>query len=74
MIQIKVKPKKWGNSIGIRLPKESIMHTDIHPEKEIIIWIEDKKGSTLESFFGTLKGKKINAQRIKDESRKIWNL
>ena len=74
MIAVKVVPKKWGNSIGIRLPKDKIKNADIKPEKETIIWLEERKGSTLESLFGALKGRKINAQRMKDESRKIWDM
>ena len=74
MIPLKVVPKKWGNSIGIRLPKDKIKNANIQLEKETIIWISEKRGDTLESLFGKLKGKRIDAQKVKDESRNIWEL
>ena len=38
--------------------------------KEIV----KKNGNDLEKFFGFHKGKKIDSQKMKDDSRKIWDL
>ncbi len=71
MIPVKVIPKMWGNSIGVIIPKEKAASANVLPEKEITIWLEGRS-SSLENFFGKLKGKKIDTQKVKDESRKIW--
>ena len=38
-----VKPKKWGNSIGVIIPKEIIEQENITLEDELILHIEKKK-------------------------------
>jgi len=37
------KPKKWGNSIGIIIPKEIIEKEDITLKDELIVYVEKKK-------------------------------
>jgi len=37
------KPKKWGNSIGIIIPKEIIEKENITLDDEVILHIEKKK-------------------------------
>lgn len=39
------KPKKWGNSIGIIIPKEIIEQQKITLKDELIIHVEKKKNS-----------------------------
>jgi len=39
------KPKKWGNSIGIIIPKEIIEQQGITLRDELIIHVEKKKDS-----------------------------
>jgi len=38
-----VKPKKWGNSVGVIIPKEIIEKENITLRDELIIHIEKKK-------------------------------
>ncbi|MBI2076095.1 MAG: AbrB/MazE/SpoVT family DNA-binding domain-containing protein [Candidatus Aenigmarchaeota archaeon] len=38
-----VKPKKWGNSIGIIIPKEIIEKEDITLKDELVVYVEKKK-------------------------------
>ena len=38
-----VRPKKWGNSIGIIIPKEIIEKEDITLKDELVIYVEKKK-------------------------------
>ena len=72
-MEILCKPRKWGNSLGITLPKEIIEKEKIKEGEEIIVEVRKKK-IDLSEFFGRLKGAKIDAQKMKDESRKIWDM
>jgi len=65
---IEVKTKKWGNSIGVVIPIESIERLNIKPEEEIIIEIE-KKNNVLKEMFGKAKLKK-SAKKMIEEFRK----
>lgn len=65
---IEVKTKRWGNSIGIVIPSETIEKLNIKPEEEIVIEI-GKKSNVLKELFGAIKFKKPTEQIIK-ESRK----
>jgi len=38
-----VRPKKWGNSIGIIIPKEIVEREAITLEDELIIYVEKKR-------------------------------
>ena len=70
MLQFKARAKEWGNSIGIVLPKEVVSREHIFPNEEITIEIKPK--NILRETFGTLKGWKIDSQKVKDELRKEW--
>ena len=71
---IQVKTKKWGNSIGIIIPSETIERFNIRPEEEIIIEIE-KKNNLLEELFGKAKLKKPTERIVKgvrEELKSKW--
>ena len=42
-MEVSAKPKKWGNSIGIIIPKEVIDLENITIEDELVVKIEKKK-------------------------------
>ena len=67
MIELETKARKWGNSIGVSLPKDVIKKANIKPDKEVRLFIQDKK-IDLSKVFGTLKIKKPT-QEILDEIR-----
>lgn len=71
-IKTKTKIRQWGNSLGIVIPNEIVIKENLKPEDNVIITINKKE--TLEDFFGMNKGKKIDPQKAKDESRKIWEM
>jgi len=71
-IRTKTKVREWGNSLGIVIPREIIIKEKLKSDDQVIITITKKE--TLEDFFGINKGIKIDAQRVKDESRKIWEM
>ena len=69
MIECETITRKWGNSLGVTLPKEVIEKEHIKEHEEIRILIL-KQDRTLKRTFGMAKGKwKKTAQRIKDELR-----
>lgn len=67
MIELETKARKWGNSIGVSLPKDVIEKANIKPNKEVRLFIQDKKVD-ISKVFGTLKIKKPT-QEILDEIR-----
>jgi antitoxin component of MazEF toxin-antitoxin module len=68
-MDIEVKTKKWGNSIGIIIPNEIVTRSNIRPEENIIIEIRDKRATVLKEMFGTMKSQK-GAGQIIEEVRK----
>lgn len=68
MIEVETIARKWGNSIGISIPKDVIKKANIKPDRELRIFIQDKKVD-LSKVFGTLKIEKPT-QEILDEIRK----
>ena len=71
-MEIQVKTRKWGNSLGVILPKEFVQKEDIKENQEIRM-IATKKGD-LSNIFGALKGKiKMSGQEFKDKAREGWN-
>ncbi len=70
MIECETVTRKWGNSIGVTLPKEVVesAHLGNHQKIKILIL---KQNMTLKKSFGFLKGAwRKKAQETKDEVRK----
>ena len=67
---MKVKARKWGNSVGIVIPEEIVGARGIKPGDEILV--EIKKLSKIDEIFGSIKGWERSAQQIKDEARRGW--
>lgn len=70
MVQTQTKTKKWGNSIGIVLPKSLVEEANIKPNETIVI--EIKKVHKAKEFFGLLSNWNKSEQEIKDELKKGW--
>ena len=62
---VEVKTKRWGNSIGIIIPSETVDRFNIKPNEEIIIEIE-KKENVLKELFGAVKFKKSAKKILRD--------
>ncbi|MBS3066741.1 AbrB/MazE/SpoVT family DNA-binding domain-containing protein [Candidatus Pacearchaeota archaeon] len=62
---IEVKTKKWGNSIGVVIPIETIIKLNLKSGEEIIINIE-KKNNVLKEMFGKAKFKKPAKKMVED--------
>jgi len=70
-MEVRTKLKKWGNSLGIIIPKEILLNNALKEGEEVLIDIE--KNRDLSDVFGTIKNSKLNAQEIKDQIRKQEN-
>jgi len=66
---LEVKLRKWGNSIGVVLPREIVESKKLKEDEKIII--EIVKVADLSKVFGSLKSK-ISAQAMKDIARRGW--
>lgn len=62
------KTKKWGNSIGIRIPKKVVDELDIKEGQELVVEI-GKKENPLRELFGALKFKEPTEKILKEIRR-----
>ncbi|MEK6914992.1 MAG: hypothetical protein AABW89_00425 [Nanoarchaeota archaeon] len=71
MASIQVKVRKWGNSLGVILPSDTVENEKIKESDNInVIIVKDSRKAFRETF-GMLKGKlKGTAQEFKDETRR----
>jgi len=66
-MKFETKPKEWGNSLGIIIPKELAKKSNI--TTDTVVLVDIKKENPLKELFGALKDWKIDAQKVKDELR-----
>jgi len=67
-----VTVRKWGNSLGVILPKELVEKRHLK-ENDKIVLIDVVKEVDLTNIFGSLKGKlKLSGQELKDMAREGW--
>ena len=64
------KTRRWGNSLGVRIPKDAVKEMKLRENQEIVIEIKPKE-NVLKELFGFAKGK-INksTEEILKEARK----
>jgi antitoxin component of MazEF toxin-antitoxin module len=71
MSELECTTKKWGNSLGIVLPKELVERENIKINEKLVIDL--KKVHRAKEFFGLLPNWKVNTQKLKNELRKGWD-
>lgn len=64
-----VNIRKWGNSIGIVLPKDVVVSKGLKPKDKVLI--EIGKQADISNLFGTQK-RRMSGQEFKDMVRKGW--
>jgi len=70
METIEAKTKKWGNSLGIVIPKEIVRKEKIREGQKVKILLVKDRG-LLKETFGMMEGKwKEPTQKMKDKLRK----
>jgi len=65
-MEIKAKIKKWGNSIGILIPKEAIRKENIKPDQEVTVLISAKPITKGKDIWGTLKFKESTEKLMRE--------
>ncbi len=65
------KVRKWGDSLGVILPKELTREEKLAEGDTVILHVE--KEADLTPFFGACKGREESTQKFKNEMRKIWS-
>lgn len=63
------RARKWGNSIGIVLPKDFVRQENIEEGDEVVV---RKRKVDLRPLRGLLKGARMTAQEFKDRAREGW--
>ena len=63
---IQVQLRKWGNSLGLRLPHDAVERYLLKPNEEISIEIKSKTNVLKELFVSGLKFKKPTSQILKE--------
>ncbi len=71
MVQIECRPKKWGSSLGIIIPKEIADDEDIDETDNIIVDI--KKAHKMKEFFGMFPEWKKSTKYVMKEVKKGWD-
>ncbi len=67
-MKILAKPKKWGNSLAVIIPKEVVEAEKISQEKSVEVKITTK--NPVKEVFGSLKNWDIDTQKFKNKMRK----
>lgn len=71
MMEIKAKTKKWGNSIGIVIPKEIVKGEHIKPDQEVTLMISTKPITKGKDIWGTFKFKKPIGQLMREVDKEF---
>ncbi|OGJ19898.1 hypothetical protein A3K73_01070 [Candidatus Pacearchaeota archaeon RBG_13_36_9] len=72
VIQTRTRIREWGNSFGVVIPRELVIKEGFKANDRVIIRID--KRQNLEEFFGKGKGKIKDAQKEKNEAKKLWGM
>ncbi len=66
MIEVEAKLRKWGNSLGVLIPRGSLEGTQLHEGSNVKVIIRPKKGVTMDKFFGTFKTKRSTEEMLRE--------
>ncbi|MEK6961553.1 MAG: AbrB/MazE/SpoVT family DNA-binding domain-containing protein [Nanoarchaeota archaeon] len=61
--------KRWGNSLGIVIPKDLVDELGLKPHEEVVFEVHKRSGTVLKDLFGAVKWSKSPKDLLK-ESRK----
>ncbi len=70
MIEYETRLKKWGNSMGVVIPKEKIKHENLREEQPVRVIVSTVKPVKVRDIFGMLKGWKKSTKKIAKEADK----
>ena len=70
-MEIVTRVKKWGNSLGLIIPKQAVEKLGLKEEEEIVVNINGSgRSDALKKGWGLCRGDKKTAQEWKDEFRR----
>ena len=70
-MDVTAKVRRWGDSLGVVIPREIAVEENLIEGDTIVISVE--KEADLSDFFGAFQHKQKNTQKFKDELREIWS-
>ncbi len=75
MEAVTAKARKWGNSLGITLPKEVVKREGIKPGMKVQLLVTSNPRNPVRESFGMLKGKirKSTDDIMREIDRELYN-
>lgn len=77
MESVVAKARKWGNSIGVILPRDIVEKVGIRDGSEVELLVGKKEKNVLRELFGSMKGKAKDrrplAEFMKEIDRELYN-
>ncbi len=77
MESVVAKARKWGNSLGVILPKDVVEKVGIKDGSDVELLVSARKKSVLKELFGSMKGKTKDkrpiAEFMKEIDRELYN-
>ena len=67
---VEVTTRKWGNSLGVVLPKDLVDQQNLHENDRVFINVF--KVADMKKVFGFLPKSKRSTQELKDLAREGW--
>ncbi len=68
---LKAHTRKWGNSVGIVIPKEVVDELNLKPHEDILVDIHKKSGTVLKELFGSLHWKIPTEEVLRQARREL---
>lgn len=73
MIEIKTRLRKWGNSLGVIVPINSLQKEKFKENDEVVLLITKEKENVLKETFGIHKFKKPIKKLMKETDKELYN-
>ena len=70
-MEYETKLKKWGNSIGVVIPKEKIKREKLKEDQKVRVMISPVKSVKVKDIYGKLKWKKSTRKIVKDLDKEL---
>ena len=73
MVELKSEVRKWGNSLGLIIPKEIVKKEHLKPGQKVTALLL-KESNVLKKTFGMAKGWKTPTKKILEKTdRELYN-
>lgn len=72
MVELKAEIRKWGNSLGLIIPREFAKKEHLKPKQKVTVFLV-KESNVLKDTFGTLKWKKLTRKIMDETDRELYD-